>query len=260
MNSFLKKNRFFVILCTAFVLVIASLVGYKVYEDIKAADADKPQQKEPSQTPVVTEKDPSIQDFVGEYHKDSGQVSLSWRLEKNNAVLTSMKLYHVRDAGTAEEKETKIDDVSVFSEYNIPQSVYALPTGANVFRIRATFEGKDDLVVDTKVSIPLLLSAKQEESIDLKNNSVDVTLVYVYGKNHPVSAPSLMVLNSEAFATENMSLVGTKSTEDGDGFITAKTTYRLKWSTPQVPEPFKLRWRFDTITRSFDFLTDLQKK
>lgn len=249
--EFIKKNKFFIVLCTTFVLIITGLFSYKAaldYEPSKPAD--------PNIDPPVVEEgtsDPRITSFTGEYNRRDAQVEVKWGIDSKDTIVSSAKLYLMKD-----DKESYLAEVKNTSSYFMPQSAYEFPTGANTFKLKVTFANGSVSEATVNVNVSLILSTSQTVKVDKEKKSADVTLTYVYGKNKPVESPSIRVFGTNTFTDANITVGGTETTQ-GEDFVTAKTTYHFTWTTDSVPEAFTTRWYFNQIELNYDYITDFRK-
>lgn len=244
---FVKKNSFFVILCIVFLGIALSLTGYKLYTEFQSS---QPVSTKPNQDPIdtpTTKDTPEFTNFTGEYDSTNKEVNLSWKLSTTSG-LKRIRLYWIKSEGV----ETELLDVTNYASYALSQSAYGLTTGENTFKIKAFYE-EDKVVEETlTVDLPMILSISQTENMK-SNGEADVTVTYVYGKQHPVNPPKIIV-NSNPEVAMTWKLVDTKTSESGD-FITAKTSYHFTWSATSIIEPFNIRWYFADIQFGQDFTT-----
>ena len=215
------------------------------------ADTNKPNTDTPTQNKT------GFTNFTGEYSRSSGLVTLNWILNDNGIGVSSVKLYHTTKT-EEQEKDNFMADVHDTSNYSMPQNVYGFPTGVNTFKIKAVLIDGSSVEATTSINVSLILSTNQSVTVNEKTQSADITLTYVYGKNNPVAVPTILILDSNAFLNENISLKGTTTQANGD-FIEAKTTYHFVWQGELAPEAFTLRWYFTEIERGYDFAVDLAK-
>lgn len=253
--EFIKKNKFFIVLCTTFILIIAGLFSYRLARDYEPPKPVDPGTDTPIEQPS---QDPNIASFTGEYNRKDAQVDLKWSIDSKDKYVSSAKLYLIKNADTKDEKDSYLADVKNTSAYSMPQSAYEFPTGKNIFKLKVTFSDGTQVEAKVNVNVSLILSTSQSIKVDKENNSADVTLTYVYGKSNPVEIPSIRVFGTTPFTDADITIGGTETSEE-DGFVTAKTTYHFVWRGEKVPESFTTRWYFNQIGQNYDYITDFTK-
>lgn len=249
-HAYIKKNGFFVLLCVTFLLISLSLLGYKLYREWSIQEPAIQQPEKPITTPV-DDSNAEFTSFSGEYDHNSQQAKLRWTLNSGKHSVERIRLYLVKQAGTENEVEEMLIDVTNYSSYDLSQSLYGLMTGTNTFRIKALLEDGTTVESTTAVELPKILSISQSEEMK-SNGEATVTLTYVYGKQNPVGNPELKPFNDVVVSYKEAGV----STKESNGFVTVTVKYQFTWDPALRMEPFTIRWYFAQIGFNKDFLTN----
>lgn len=248
-QAYIKKNGFFVLLCVIFLGIALSLLGYKLYNEWSIQEPVAQQPQKPATTPVDDSK-AEFTSFSGEYDNTTQRAKLRWNLDNGKHTVNRIRLYLVKQAGTKNEAEEMLIDVTNYSSYDLSQSLYGLMTGTNTFRIKALLEDGTSVESTTTVELPMILSISQSEEMK-SNGEATVILTYVYGKSNPVGNPELKPFNDVVVSYKEAL---TSAKENGE-FVTVTIKYIFTWDPMVRMDPFTIRWYFPQIGFNQDFLT-----
>lgn len=244
LNEFIKEYRFFTFFFCSFSCIAIGLFGYGLYDRLKP-DEKLPAVIEEAIEPNKVYEDTHISEFGGYFNRSSGEIAFNWNYVVGKSGIESVKLYH-------EEKE--LMNVTSYRTYNVNRNTYHIPTGDNEFYLR--IKQKDGKIVEKSISVFVNLVVDLEQIVTEKNDKTYVTLRYCYQKGEQIVKPTMIVLDSIDY--EDKGHVGTTEIEKDD-MIVAETTYRFKWkSTEERPTQFSVRWSFDDINDSIDWMVDVE--
>lgn len=244
LNEFIKEYRFFAILfCTLSLLVIA-LFGYGFYERWKP-DEKLPAVVEEEVEPNKVYEDALISEFGGYFNRSSGEIAFNWNYVAGKSPIRSVRLYH---------GEKELMNVTSYRSYNIDRNAYHIPTGDNEFYLK--IQQRDGKIIESSISVFVNLVVDLEQIVTQKNDKTYVTLRYCYQKNETIDKPTMIVLDSIDY--EDKGHVGTTE-KIQDDMVIAETTYRFKWkSNEESPKQFSVRWSFEEISDSTDWIVDVE--
>lgn len=243
-TTFIKENKAFCALFSMLLLIAGSLFGYGLYDRLK------PPVKLPAviEESVDTDKeyvDAVISEFGGNYNRSSGEIAFNWNYVEGKNKIMSVILCH---------GEKELINVTPYRSYNLNRAAYNIPTGDNEFFLRIVQD--DEKVIEGSIHVFVNRVVDLEQLVTEKNDKTYVTLRYRYQKGEQIEKPTMIVLDSIRYVDKGH--VGTNEREEGD-MIVAETTYRFKWSTVEDrPKSFSVRWSFDAINDSSDFIVDVE--
>lgn len=238
-RSFWKRNGFFIILFGSLILISVSLFIYSFLKNYSPQIVQNPN------TPVQEEKDVVITQFEGKYNNITQNINFNWSYNSNQSIIESVKLYL---------NDTELLDVTSYSSQSLSREMYGIPTGNNTFTLVITKE--DGKQVKKKTNVFVNYVTYMHQDIKTKQNSMEITLTYMYEKANPVHEPKMMILDEE-LPFSYLQYNGTTSKEN-DGVITAKTTYEIFWNQESGDyNTFSVRWYFEDYSENNqDFTID----
>ena len=255
MIEFIKKNKLFISSLSVLLAVIGFLgfqilsadsqEGTSIIEIPELEDPNDPANEEPgNETPVVTHKPASIQNFQGTFNDENNTITLSWSLNQNDSIIEKAELYN---------KDTLIADVTHNLVYEIPIDFYDITTGSNIFRLEVTLENEDPIYAETNVMVDYVFDVAMNHELTENEygKGVLLTIQYTYHPLTPVGVPSLSITRGQL--VNQVIYVGTTENVQNNEFINSETTYFVPLSEAGIID-WDCRYSFASVGLSFDHL------
>lgn len=262
MMNYIRHNKLFtsimaVLTSVIFVLSIALIQG----KEIEPSTPDIPEvihelgNENNNPVPTIPIKNKAlIKNFFGRYDNNNHMISLSWSLSKNNSVINSIHLY---------KDETFIADVTNASSYEMPNNMYGITTGPNLFQLKVDLEDEEDFVATSYVNLDYVMDVTK--SYKFIDNSLGkgmlLQLDYVYNTNSPVGVPKINIKTTVA-ADIAVSHISTNENPMPGSYVFGSSSYFLDLSHfPEQSVSWEVKYIFESVGYNVEsFITeDLSK-
>ena len=244
-NEFIKEYRFFTILSLSLSMIVIGLFGYGIYHHYLKPTEKLPAVVEEEVEPNKVYEDAVISEFGGYFNRTSGEIAFNWNYVEGKSPVKSVKLYH---------NDKDLMTVTSYRSYNLNRNAYHIPTGDNEFYLK--IQQNDGTVIEKSISVFVNLVVDLKQIVTKKDDKTYVTLRYSYQDGETISKPTMIVLDSIDYKDKGH--VGTKERKEGN-MVIAETTYRFKWkSDVERPKQFSVRWSFEEINDSTDWMVDVE--
>lgn len=242
MKLFFKKNAIFLCLLIIFISIIMALWIYLLQKKDQTQSPDAPTSGQKNDQELT-----QITALNARYHRESqkNEIYVTWDFEENKDKIKQVKLYL---------NDNFVADVLRNRYYSLPQNVYDFPTGENIVELRLILDNDQTISKKIAVNVDYILAVSQD--VKIEGNKTTLILTYVYLKEHPVKTPEILTTGGNVNHLVNV-VYADSSLVSEDNVITARTAFDFLWNDPSAAmQSFTVRWKFDDVQDSFDFVVN----